>query len=74
MDAEKGGQHEAIDHLIIAIIHSSLPWEQILREETQCSFFFCFVFCLFVFAKPMACRSSRARDQANATAVTTPDP
>ena len=50
MDAEKGGQHEAIDHLIIAIIHSSLPWEQILREETQCSFvLFCFLFvCLFL--------------------------
>ena len=33
MDASEGEQHEVLDHLIICIIHSCLPWEQILREE-----------------------------------------
>lgn len=33
MDASEGEQHEVIDHLIICIIHSCLPWDQILREE-----------------------------------------
>lgn len=35
MDAQEGKQQEVIDHLIICIIRSRLPWDHILREETQ---------------------------------------
>ena len=37
MDAQEGKQQEVIDHLIICIIRSRLPWDHILREETQCA-------------------------------------
>ena len=58
---------------------ASAEWVDVYFSLSYCLYYFCtcvsmcFSFFLFLTA-PVACRISQARDQTQATAVTTPDP
>lgn len=75
IERKKGDGPPGLNRLLRTdTIHLAALWELGLAAHIQGSLFCCFVLFCFFLAMLGACRSSWAREQTRATAVTLPDP